>query len=159
MTPRLWVTALTSALVGAMLAGAAQPAHFELLSAREFRDELAARGAPGAQFTLRAADLYAPTITVVKPNDSAPIKPPVDIDVHFAAAQGASVNTSTLKIFYGFLKLDVTQRILQAPGVQVSAEGLKANGAELPSGSHKLLIQIADNLGRVGRQPVDFTVQ
>jgi hypothetical protein len=159
MAPRLWVTALASALVGATLAGAAQPAHFELLSTREFRDELAARGAPGAQLVPRAADLYAPTITVVKPNHSAPIKPPVDIEVHFAAAQGATVNISTLKIQYGFLKLDVTQRILQAPGVQISPEGLKASGAELPSGSHKLLIEIADNLGRVGRQPVDFTVQ
>ena len=159
MAPRLWVTALTSALVGTMLAGAAQPAHFELLSAREYSAELAARGAPGAQFALRAGDLYAPSITVLKPNHSAPIKPPVDIDVQFAAAQGATVNVSTLKILYGFLNLDVTQRILQAPGVQVSAEGLKASGAELPRGSHKLVIQIADNLGRVGRQPVDFTVQ
>jgi hypothetical protein len=159
MAPRLWVTALASALVGSMLAGAAQPARFELLSAREFSDELAARRAPGAQFVPRAADLYAPTITVVKPSHSAPIRPPVDIEVHFAATQGATVNTSTLRILYGFMKLDVTQRILQAPGVQVSPEGLNASGAELPRGSHKLLIEIADNLGRVGRQPVDFTVQ
>jgi len=159
MATRLWITALTSALVGAMLAGAAQPAHFELLSAREFRDELAARAVPGAQFVLRAGDLYAPTITVVKPSHSAPIQPPVDIDVHFAAAQGATVNISTLKILYGLLKLDVTQRILQAPGVQISPQGLEASGAQLPRGSHKLLIEIADNLGRVGRQPVEFTVQ
>ena len=159
MAPKLWVTALTSALVGVMLAGAGQPAHFELLSPREFRDELAARAAPGAQFALRAADLNAPTITVVKPSHSAPIQPPVDIDVRFAAAQGATVNISTLKILYGFLKLDVTQRILQAPGVQISPEGLKASGAQLPRGSHKLLIQVADNLGRIGRQPVEFTVE
>jgi len=142
-----------------MLAGAAQPAHFELLSAREYGDELAARAVPGAHFVLRAADFNAPTIMVVKPNHSTPIQPPVDIDVRFAAAQGATVNISTLKILYGFLKLDVTQRIVQAPGVQLSAEGLKANGAQLPRGSHKLLIEIADNLGRIGRQPVEFTVQ
>jgi hypothetical protein len=159
MTPRLWVTALTSALLGAMLAGAAQPAHFELLSKREYSEEQAARAAPGAQFAPRAADFNAPTITVVKPDHSAVIRPPVDIDVHFAAAQGATVNVSSLKILYGFLKLDVTRRILQAPGVQVSPEGLEANGAQLPSGSHKLLIEVADNLGRIGRQPIEFTVQ
>ena len=159
MTPRLWVTALTSVLVGAMLAGAAEPAHFELLSAREFRSELAARRAPGAQFVPRAGDLYAPTITVVKPNNSVPIQPPVDIVVHFAAAQGSTVNISTLKILYGFMKLDVTQRILQAPGVQVSPEGLNASGADLPRGNHKLLIEIADNLGRIARQPIEFTVR
>jgi hypothetical protein len=154
-----WVTALMSVFIGAMLTGAAQPGRFELLSAPEYRNELVARTAPGAQFSVRAADFNAPTITVVKPDRSAPIQPPVDIDVRFAAAQGATINISTLKILYGFLKLDVTQRILHAPGVQVSSEGLKASGAQLPSGSHKLFIQVADNLGRTGRQPVEFTVQ
>jgi hypothetical protein len=79
--------------------------------------------------------------------------------VQFTPAAGAQVNPGSLKILYGFLKLDITQRILQAPGVQVSAAGLKADGAKLPSGSHKLLIEIADNLGRVGRRTVEFTVQ
>jgi hypothetical protein len=159
MASRLWVTALASALVSAMLAGAVQPARFELLSASEYNDEQAARAAPGAHFTLRAADFNAPTITVVKPSNSTSIQPPVDIEVHFATAQGATVNISTLKILYGFLKLDVTQRILKASGVEVSPEGLKASGAQLPRGSHKLLIEVADNLGRIGRQPVEFTVQ
>ena len=159
MASRLWMTVLTSALLGAALAGAAQQGGFQLLSAGEYHDELAARAAPGAQFALRAADFNAPTIAVVKPDHSAPIHPPVDIDVRFTAAQGASVNISTLKILYGFLKLDITQRILQAPGVQVSPGELKASGAQLPHGSHKLLIEVADNLGRIGRQPVEFTVQ
>jgi hypothetical protein len=154
-----WLTALMSLFVVSMLMGAAQPKGFELLSTREYRNELAARAAPGAQLSLRAADFNAPTITVVKPDHSAPIQPPVDIDVRFAAAQGATINISTLKILYGFLKLDITQRILQAPGVQVTSEGLKVSGAQLPSGSHKLFIQVADNLGRTGREPVEFTVR
>lgn len=152
------MTALTSTLLVAALAGAAQGG-FQLLSPGEYHDELTARAAPGAQFALRAADFNAPTIAVVKPDRSAPIKPPVDIDVRFTAAQGANVNISTLKILYGFLKLDITQRILKAPGVQVSPGELKASGAQLPPGSHKLLIEVADNLGRIGRQPVEFTVQ
>ncbi len=158
MASRLWVTALASALVGATLAGATQLS-FQFLSASEYRDELTARAAPGAQFALRAADFNAPTITVVKPGHSAHLQPPIDIDVHFAPAPGATINISTLKILYGFLKLDITRRILQAPGVRVSPEGLKASGAQLPRGSHKLLIELADNLGRTGRQPVEFTVQ
>ena len=159
MASRLWMTVLTSALIGVALAGAAQQAGFQLLSAGEYHDELSARAAPGAQFTLRAADFNAPTIAVVKPDRAAPIQPPVDIDVRFTPAQGASVNIATLKILYGFLRLDITQRILQAPGVQVSPAALKASGAQLPHGSHKLLIEVADNLGRIGRQPIEFTVQ
>ena len=146
-------------LLVASLASAAPHAGFQLLSAQEYQSELSARATPGATITLRAADFDAPTITVIKPDRSAPIQPPVDIDVHFKAAQGASVNIASLKIMYGFLKLDITKRILNAPGVQVSAAGLKASGAQLPSGSHKLTIEVADNIGRTGRQPLEFTVK
>lgn len=132
---------------------------FDLLSQQEYQSELTARAKPGAALVLRSADLNAPSITVVKPDRTSPIQPPVDIDVRFKAAEGASVNVSSLKIKYGFLGLDITQRILQAPGVQVSADGLRASGARLPSGSHKLLIEIADNYGRTGRQPLEFTVR
>ncbi|MBV8910424.1 MAG: hypothetical protein JOZ89_06660 [Gammaproteobacteria bacterium] len=132
---------------------------FELLSQGEYQSELTARARPGAQLVTRSADLNAPSITVVKPDRKLAIQPPVDIDVRFKAAEGATVNVTSLRIKYGFLGLDITQRILQAPGVQVSADGLRASGARLPSGSHKLLIEVADNYGRTARQPLEFTVQ
>lgn len=150
---------VTAALLMSAVARAAPPAGFELLSQQEYGSELKARSLPGAAFVPRAADLNAPTITVVNPNSAAPIQPPVDIDVRFKAAEGATVNVASLKILYGFLKLDITQRILQAPGVQISASGLTAKGARLPSGSHKLVIEVADNLGRAGRQLLEFTVK
>jgi hypothetical protein len=153
---RQWLSAAVAA--AALVSGLASAAGgFELLSSREYQSELAARAVPGAHYALRGADFNAPTITVVKPA-SASIQPPVDIEVRFTPAAGATVNVSSLKILYGFLKLDVTQRIVKAPGVEVSAAGLKASGAQLPKGSHKLLIEVADNLGRMGQQSVDFTV-
>jgi hypothetical protein len=159
MSPKLWIPALVSTLMlGALVSAQAQHG-FQLLSSREYSEELAAQKLPHAQFAPRAADFNAPTITVVKPDHSAPIQPPVDIEVRFAPAPGASVDLASLKIMYGFMKFDITQRILQAPGVEVSAAGLKASGAQMPSGTHKLLIQLADNLGRTARQPVEFTVK
>jgi len=152
-----WLVPL-AAIALASLASAAQGG-FELLSMREYQAELSARAAPGATLVPRQVVLNAPTITVVKPDRSAPIQPPVDIDVRFKAAEGATVNAASLKIMYGFLKLDITQRILRAPGVTVSPDGLRASGARLPSGSHKLLIEVADNLGRMGQQPLEFTVK
>jgi hypothetical protein len=157
MVPRTSLLAVV-ALAAAAIAGAAQGG-FELLSQQEYQSELAARARPGARLYARAADLNSPTITVVKPDHSAAIQPPVDIDVRFKPAEGAAVNVSSLKISYGFLGIDITQRILTAPGVQVTAGGLRAAGARLPSGSHKLVIEIADNLGRTGRMPVEFTVK
>lgn len=157
MIRRRWFWMLLMVAVLPLAAAAEQG--FELLSHREYGEELAARAQPGAKFVSKAADFNAPTITVTKPNTQGPVRPPVDIDVAFTPAAGASVNVGSLKILYGFLKLDITQRILQAPGVQVTAAGLRADGAKLPSGSHKLLIEVADNLGRVGRRTVEFTVQ
>jgi hypothetical protein len=157
MVPRVSLLGL-AAVLAAAIAGAAQGG-FELLSSQEYQSELAARARPNAAFTPRAADLNAPTITVMRPDHSQPIQPPVDIDVRFKAAEGATVNVGSLKIMYGWLGLDITQRILGAPGVQVSASGLRASGARLPSGNHKLVIQVADNYGRTGRQPLEFTVR
>jgi hypothetical protein len=152
------LAALAAGIALTAAAGAALRNGFELLSAQEYRSELAARHAPGAAFSFKSADIDAPTITVVRPDHTAPIHPPVDIEVRFKAAQGATVNVKTLKITYGWMNFDVTERILSAPGVQVSPDGLKANGAQLPPGNHKLVIAVADNYGRTGRQPVEFTV-
>ena len=157
MVPRVSWLGL-AAVLAAAIAAAAQGG-FELLSPQEYQSELSARARPGAAFVARAADLNAPTITVMRPDHSQPIQPPVDIDVRFKAAEGATVNVGSLKVMYGWLGLDITQRILGAPGVQVSASGLRASGAQLPSGSHKLVIQVADNYGRTGRQPLEFTVR
>ena len=160
MSSRVVLPALVAGILVVTIAGAAVGSGFELLSKREYQSELDKRAsAPNAPLILKGADFNAPVITVVSPNHSGPIAPPVDIDVEFKPAQGANVDIGSLKIFYGFLHLDITQRILQAPGVQVSPAGLKANGARLPSGSHKLLIQVADNLGRTARQPLEFIVQ
>ena len=161
MVSRSLLPALAAGIITTTaVTSAADPGGFELVSAREYQSELSLRsGAPGASLMLRAADFDAPTITVVKPDHAAPIEPPVDIDVRFQAAQGANVNAASLKISYGFLHLDITQRILQAPGVRVSGSGLQAGGARLPSGSHKLVIEVADNVGRTGRQKLEFTVR
>jgi hypothetical protein len=156
---RLWLAVTAAALlVGSMTSTAVQTG-FSLVSADEYQSELTARAAPGASFVARAADFNAPTITVVMPDPKLPIQPPVNIDVRFVAAEGATVNVASLRILYGFLKLDVTRRILDAPGVQISPTGLKASGAQLPSGSHKLVIEIADNVGRTARQVLEFTVK
>jgi hypothetical protein len=158
MGSRFFLPALAGAILATSLSSAAGTGGFELLSAKEYQSEVSARGTPGATLITRAADFDAPVITVVKPDRAAAIQPPVDIDVRFKAAQGATVNVSSLKITYGFLRLDITKRILGAPGVQVTADGLRASGAQLPSGSHKLIIEVADNIGRTGRQPLEFTV-
>jgi hypothetical protein len=103
-------------------------------------------------------DLNAPRITVMTPDCSTAIRGPVNIDVRFQAAEGTTVDLTTLKIHYGLLSLDVTRRILESPGVQLSAAGLKSVGAQLPRGNHRLSIEITDSLGRIRTQLLAITV-
>ena len=159
MLSRILLTAMTGGILAASTAGAATGSGFELLSDQEYQSELALRSAaPGATLTPKAADFDAPVITVLKPDPATPIQRPFDIEVRFKAAEGASVDIASLKVMYGFLRLDVTRRILMAPGVEVSAAGIAASGAWLPSGSHKVIIEVADNFGRKGRQRLEFNV-
>jgi hypothetical protein len=104
-------------------------------------------------------DLNAPKIAIIEPNCSTAIRGPINIDVRFQAAKGATVDPATLKIRYGLFHIDVTRRILDAAGVQVSASGFKTIGAQLPRGNHQLSIEITDSAGRTGRQLVAFTVE
>lgn len=157
-----WVLAalVLSVAVGASSAAREKhPAGFELLSGAEYAAELRARAAPAPDLILKSADPNSPRIQVVSPGQGAPVHPPVDIEISFKPSEGATVDPASLRILYGFLKLDVTRRILDAPGVQLSASGLKASGAQLPSGNHRLVIQLTDNLGRLGSNLLEFTVQ
>jgi hypothetical protein len=160
MSSRIYRSLLAASLLVAAVGQSAVHSGFELVSPAEYQSDLSQHAQnPTKQFYLRSLEVGAPTISVVKPNRSGPISPPVDIDVQFKPADGATINPASLKILYGWMHLDITQRILSAPGVQVSADGLKASGAKLPSGSHKLLIEVADNQGRIGQQALEFTVQ
>ena len=131
---------LAAALGGALVSAAEGRLRAAVRRASTSRSSRHARP-PAPSSSSRAADFNAPTITVVKPDPQWRDPPPVDIDVRFKPAQGASVNIASLKIMYGFLKLDITQRILKAPGVQVTAgwpEGQRGTAAERqPQAAHR----------------------
>ena len=105
--------------------------------------------------TLAAAD--GPVITVVTPSPKGPVKAPVDIDVRFEPGPGATIVLDSLHIRYGLIGLDVTDRIRKA--ATVTEGGIRAPGAQLPSGSHSMSVEIADSAGRKTKQSFKFKVQ
>jgi metacaspase-1 len=107
----------------------------------------------------RAVEPDAPTISILKPTVGQPIAPPVDIEVGFQAAGGARIDVTSLRIRYGMLGIDITERIRNSGAVSITPEGLTAHGAELPGGTHVLTIEIADDQHRRARQRVRFTIQ
>jgi hypothetical protein len=98
----------------------------------------------------------APIIEVELPDETKPINVPVTIRLRFRPQGGAMIDPTSFRATYGWLAIDITQRIIEH--AQVNASGLLANGADIPTGHHKVTIQVADNMHRVGIRTFEFTV-
>jgi hypothetical protein len=98
----------------------------------------------------------APTITIEEPDITRPVRLPANIHIRFHAAAGARILVNSLHVRYGFLGIDITRRILAY--ARPTPSGMFVKHAELPTGRHRVTIQIADNRGRVGLKSFDFNV-
>lgn len=146
LAPRLLSAALAATLL-------ATPAFaFELVSQSEAMSDAAAPEVYAKALPV----LGAPNIDLVSPDVKKPLTGAVNIVVRWAATDGASIDLSTFKVLYGRLRIDVTQRL--AGHAKVTATGLEAQNASLPEGSHRLMIQIADNLKRLAQHEVMLEV-
>ena len=133
-------TTACAALAGGLLALswlAAAAAGFELVTAGEFQQEkdaraLVLRGTEGKEEPATQRAPNGPVIEVVTPDAKAPVKAPVDIDVRFEPGPDARIVLNSLRIRYGLIGLDVTERIRKA--ATVDEHGIRAPGAQLPSG-------------------------
>jgi hypothetical protein len=65
----------------------------------------------------------------------------VGIDLRFLTSGAAKINWDSLKILYGAFKLDITDRVKKE--AKVLPDGIQIASANLPIGSHKLVIQVA----------------
>ena len=98
----------------------------------------------------------APTIRIEEPDITRPVRSPVNIRIRFQAAANARIEVNTLRVRYGRLGIDLTRRILAH--ARPTPSGVFVEDAELPRGRHRVTIQIADNMGRVGSKSFDFNV-
>lgn len=141
----LWWAALT-------LIGAGDASAFELISAQEVAQD---RAAP-APLAMRAVPHpMAPRIELLAPVTGRPLVSPMDIRLRWAAVSGANIDTASVRVKYGRLGIDVTERVLGA--AKVTGEGIDAPGARLPTGEHRLAVEVADDHQRVARR--EFVVE
>lgn len=116
----------------------------------------ASRAAPPPPLTRNVPLPGAPRIEVVAPGDAnAVLRPPLTIHLRFVAAPGAVVDPASFRAFYGFLRLDITDRLRRH--ARIDASGLTAENVGLPSGEHRVSVALSDTLGRTGRQ--EFRIQ
>lgn len=99
----------------------------------------------------------APVIEVVEPDVTQPVVSPTRIRLRFTSTPPSAIVAGTFKARYGALGIDITSRLLEVARVAVT--GIDVPAANLPKGSHRIRITIADSVGRVGEQQIAFTVR
>lgn len=145
---------LGAALLMTAAAAAAQP--LQLVTDAEAERERAA--APPAVAARAAPPPDAPTIRVIAPAlTGQALAVPMRIELAFAAAPDAEIDPASFRATYGSLRLDITSRIVSR--VAVGKGGLAVDGVVIPSGSHRLLLRIADTKARSSEADLRFSVQ
>jgi hypothetical protein len=97
-----------------------------------------------------------PTIALVQPDISQPIRNPATIEVRFTPAPGTAVDMNSFNATYGRLGIDITRRLLDR--AVATPYGLMAAGVELPPGNHRVTLSIADTAGRTASKTFYLSV-
>ncbi|HUZ73123.1 MAG TPA: hypothetical protein VMU87_09060 [Stellaceae bacterium] len=98
-----------------------------------------------------------PRIDVVSPPLAADIRSPVDIRLKFVPTKGAVILPDTFRAYYGWLGIDITDRIREH--ASITAAGLTVKDAELPSGSHDITLEIKDSHDQEAKREVSVTIE
>jgi hypothetical protein len=101
----------------------------------------------------------APKIHVLQPSISGkkPLHNPILIELQFSSASDADIDPASFRAYYGFLRIDLTERLLES--VRVEKSGLKIENAEVPTGKHRLFLSIADSKERTTETELRFVVE
>ena len=146
-------------LLAAFFAASAQA--FELVTAQDVAQETTYKIQNPSSPRIRTRALAtlnpeAPLIEVVQPQILSGVRPPFPVELRFVARSGAQIDPATLKVRYGMLGIDLTDRIRK--GATVTSDGLRADKVEIPTGDHRLTVRIADSGGQVGEKEIRIKV-
>jgi hypothetical protein len=136
----------------------AQDAPFDLITAAEAQRDAAEPAPPPRTRAMRpASPAAAPTIQVISPESvGGSITSPVRIEVAFKAPPDARIVPSTFRLLYGVLKIDLTDRVHKRATIRES--GVIVDQARVPDGTHRLIVRVADDKGRLGEQEMVIRV-
>jgi hypothetical protein len=98
----------------------------------------------------------APAIQVTVPVLPGPVKSPTPITVKFLPTAPSSIKPESFRVLYGSFEIDITKRLLNV--AKVTEQGVQVTEAALPSGKHKLLLEVEDTAGRKASRLVEFEV-
>ena len=98
-----------------------------------------------------------PAIEIIRPVvKEGKVASPVAIEVRFKPVSGKAIDPASFKLYYGAFKLDVTDRLLKT--AKVTPTGFSIDKVDIPAGSHRLVMKVADDTGAAGIKEIKFTV-
>jgi hypothetical protein len=105
------------------------------------------------------ARAVVPQIDILKPEPATDlkVKAPFAISVLFKGQSDAAIDPTTFKVMYGALKFDITSRITKF--VKVTSAGFSLDNAQIPSGKHRLILQVQDDKQRVAERELRVEVE
>ncbi len=131
-----------------------------LISPEEVKQNAAWVGKHGepVAYKTRAFSPGQPEISVVSPAAvSEPLKAPFPIRVTFKAKEGATIKPDSFRALYGFLKVDITDRL--ASRAKIGPDGISVESADIPAGNHRLMLRVSDDRDRQAETEIRFSVQ
>lgn len=105
----------------------------------------------------KEADPKAPTIVVRKPEKLDDLANPVTMELVFEPADDAEIDPKSFKVYYGTLKLNITDRVLEKGTVDRLGGSIK--DMPLKPGSYELALYISDTKKREGTLPMTLEVK
>ena len=96
-------------------------------------------------------------ILVEQPIIGTKIASPTDIRLSFKASAGSTIDVDSLQFLYGWLGLNITNRIKE--NATITASGVSANNVTLPNGDHVITVKVSDNEGRTKEKEIEFTIK
>jgi len=138
---------------GSAAAAGAPP--MQLITSDEARQPDAVPGeVRGVREGVTAGDPQGPEIVVDSPEDGKHYQPPVAIEIAFRP-RASQVDVTSLEVAYlKWISIDITDRVRP----YATASGIRVANAELPKGSHKVRVTIADVEGRKTERTMQITV-
>lgn len=97
---------------------------------------------PAARHNYLGDKAPVPVIDVLTPKAGLPAKPPFDVRVVARPPEGLGIDRSSIRIRYGFFKVDITKRML-ALGRWEGNEFI-VRQAQAPAGTHWFYVTLAD---------------
>ena len=82
----------------------------------------------------------------MRPDTTQTVQSPLEIQILVIPSDTAPVDWSSLRVFYGALRFDITDRILAR--AQREDNQLIIPAVKVPNGAHRLLIQVSDTQHR-----------